>query len=197
MPSRSCGVTQVLQPNKNHFACVGQILYDYRCTPQNAHVKARLINQREQIDRDYYTKYISQNITKITKKKLIQRHFHMHACVWKRSTEVKRVIFQLRWTIKVILMQTARACMICGGNRKIRRFLPVSCQSCHLLRHQTYIQQVHLCKVTTQVSAVSDLLPPFQIIGRLTFLTSSLTTRLIQKICANIVKFKSLLKNLY
>ena len=146
----------------------------------------------------YYIKFISQNITKIIKEKLIQRYFfHVHACVWKRSTEVKRAIFQLRWTIRTILMQTARACMICGGNRKIRRFLSVSCQSCHLLRHQTYIQQVHLCKVTTQVSAVSDLLPPFQIIGRLTFLTSSLTTCLIQKICANIVKFKSLLKNLY
>ena len=39
--------------------------------------------------------------------------------------------------------------------------------------------------------------PPLQIIGRLTFLTSSLTTRLIQKNYANIVKFKSFLNNLY
>ena len=31
-----------------------------------------------------------------------------------------------------------------------------------------------------------QILPPFQIIGRLTFLTSSLTPRLIQKICANL-----------
>ena len=32
-------------------------------------------------------------------------------------------------------------------------------------------------------------------VGRLIFLTSNLTTRLIQKISTNIVKFKSLLKN--
>ena len=41
------------------------------------------------------------------------------------------------------------------------------------------------------------LLPPFQIIVHLTFLTMSLTTRFIQKIYANIVKFKSFLKILY
>ena len=41
------------------------------------------------------------------------------------------------------------------------------------------------------------LLPPFQIIGSLTFLTSNLTTHLIRKICTNIVKFKLFLKNLY
>ena len=35
---------------------------------------------------------------------------------------------------------------------------------------------------------------PFQIISRLTLLTSSLTTRLIQNNYANIVKFKSFLK---
>ena len=40
------------------------------------------------------------------------------------------------------------------------------------------------------------LLPaPFQIMGRFTFLTLNLTARLIQKIYANIVKFKLLLKN--
>jgi len=37
----------------------------------------------------------------------------------------------------------------------------------------------------------------FKIIVCLTFLTLSLTTRLIQKICTNIVKFKSFLKILY
>jgi hypothetical protein len=36
-----------------------------------------------------------------------------------------------------------------------------------------------------------------KIIRRLTFLTSNLTTRPIQKICVNIVKFKSFLKNCY
>ena len=41
------------------------------------------------------------------------------------------------------------------------------------------------------------ILPPFQIISRLTFLTPNLTTRLIQKIYENIIKFNSLLKNLY
>ena len=41
------------------------------------------------------------------------------------------------------------------------------------------------------------ILSPFQIIGRLTFLTPSLTTRLIQKIYANIVKFKPFFENLY
>jgi hypothetical protein len=43
----------------------------------------------------------------------------------------------------------------------------------------------------------SFVLPPFQIVSRLTFFTPSLTTRLIQKICTNIVKFKSFLKNFY
>ena len=43
----------------------------------------------------------------------------------------------------------------------------------------------------------TPLLPPSQIVSRLTFFTLSLTTRLIQKICANIVKFKSFLKNFY
>ena len=42
-----------------------------------------------------------------------------------------------------------------------------------------------------------EVLPPSQIIRRLTFLAPSLITRLIQKICANIVKFKSFLKNFY
>ena len=45
--------------------------------------------------------------------------------------------------------------------------------------------------------APSFILPPSQIVRRLTFLAPSLTTRLIQKICANIVKFKSFLKNFY
>jgi hypothetical protein len=39
------------------------------------------------------------------------------------------------------------------------------------------------------------ILNPFQIIVCLSFFTPTLTTRLIQKICANIVKFKSFLKN--
>ena len=48
------------------------------------------------------------------------------------------------------------------------------------------------------MSGHSLILSPFQIIGHLTFLlTSSLTTRLVQKIYVNIVKFKSFLKNLY
>ena len=42
-----------------------------------------------------------------------------------------------------------------------------------------------------------SVLPPFQIIGHLTFLTPSLTTRLIKKLYENIVKFNSFLKNLY
>ena len=35
----------------------------------------------------------------------------------------------------------------------------------------------------------NPILPPFQIIGRLTFLTSNLTTRLIQKFMQNITSF--------
>ena len=42
------------------------------------------------------------------------------------------------------------------------------------------------------ISNGSNVLPPFQIIGLLTFLTRSLTTRLIQKICTNIVIFEEL-----
>ena len=57
--------------------------------------------------------------------------------------------------------------------------------------------QISCQRVPQYREYVLYLLHPFQIIGRLTFLTSSLTTRLIQKICANIVKFKLLLKNLY
>ena len=48
-----------------------------------------------------------------------------------------------------------------------------------------------------QNTLIYFLLPPSQIVARLTFLASSLTTRLIQKLCANIVKFKSFLKNFY
>jgi len=44
---------------------------------------------------------------------------------------------------------------------------------------------------------VWHLLPPSQIVSRLTFFTPNLTSHLIQKICANIVKFKSLLKKFY
>jgi hypothetical protein len=40
----------------------------------------------------------------------------------------------------------------------------------------------------------SHLLPLFQIVGRLIFLTPNLTVHLIQKIYTNIVKFELLLK---
>jgi len=41
------------------------------------------------------------------------------------------------------------------------------------------------------------VLPPFQIICRLTFLTSNLTTHFIQKIYTNVVKFEPFFKNSY
>jgi len=41
------------------------------------------------------------------------------------------------------------------------------------------------------------VLPPFQILVRLTFFILSLTARFIQKIYINITKFKSFLKILY
>jgi len=48
-----------------------------------------------------------------------------------------------------------------------------------------------------ELDADTKVLPPSQIVSRLTFFTPSLTARFIQKICVNIVKFKSFLKSFY
>ena len=60
-----------------------------------------------------------------------------------------------------------------------------------------YICMRKINLVSSDMEQACLLLPPFQIVVRLTFLTLSLTTRLIQKLCANIAKFKSFLKILY
>ena len=48
-----------------------------------------------------------------------------------------------------------------------------------------------------RIGGLSTIIPLFQNVVRLTFLTQNLTTRLIQKIYTNIVKFKPFLKILY
>ena len=48
-----------------------------------------------------------------------------------------------------------------------------------------------------RIGGLSTIIPLFQNVVRLTFLTQNLTTRLIQKIYTNIVKFNSFLKILY
>ena len=55
----------------------------------------------------------------------------------------------------------------------------------------------HFEFVLIQISSTLNVPLLFQIISCLTFSTPSLTIRLIQKFYANIVKFKSFLKNLY
>jgi len=65
------------------------------------------------------------------------------------------------------------------------------------LRYKNQKRQLFSDKESTMMHDFFYVLPPSQIVRRLTFLTSSLTTRLIQKIYVNIVKFKSFLKNFY
>ena len=61
-----------------------------------------------------------------------------------------------------------------------------------VLRLERYMNQ------RLRIGGLSTIIPLlFQTVVRLTFLTQSLTTRLIQKIYTNIVKFKLFLKILY
>ena len=60
-----------------------------------------------------------------------------------------------------------------------------------VLRLERYMNQ------RLRIGGLSTIIPLFQTVVRLTFLTQSLTTRLIQKIYTNIVKFNPFLKILY
>jgi len=92
-------------------------------------------------------------------------------------------VIQCRTRIRVPMAVSARsATNICRGSCRLPHRIPMD-------KRPVTMTCLCLCQC--------KIFPPFQIVSRLIFFTPSLTTRLIQKICANIVKFKSFLKNFY
>ena len=63
MPSRSCGVTQVLQPNKNHFACVWKRLQVHTTerTHKSTPYKLERTDRQSLLYKIHFSKYHKNN----------------------------------------------------------------------------------------------------------------------------------------